>query len=140
MIMIPLIALSFRPWYYGALRELVPFAAAVILIVIVCKRSKKDAPLWGRAGMGLNLLAAAIGGIAASLTYFTIATMPSVWNSPWFWDLWEDNLRWDWWTRGQIMFSILFAPLGMLAGALLLEFAMRLFHRSPAHPAKGPSN
>jgi hypothetical protein len=136
----PLFAFLPRPWY-SALFELAVCAVALFLIVIVCKSSKKGAPIWGRAGMTMNLLAIAVGGTAGALVSFAIFTMPSHWNSTYFWDLWEDNLRWDWWLRDRIADALLCSPVGMLTSVLVVEFAWRLFRQSavPAD-AKEPTD
>jgi hypothetical protein len=87
--------------------------------------------------MTLNVLAIAVGGVAASSIYFVLTTMPS-WNSSSFWADWEENLRWDWWVRERILLAVLCAPLGMLLSAVFLKLATRLLRRPPDVAAKGP--
>jgi hypothetical protein len=119
-----------QPWYRGLI-ELAIVSVGILAIVFVCKRSKKDAPVWGRSGKTLSVIVIAIGGILAGAVRFSLATMPK-WETTNFFYLWGDNVRWDWWTRDQICFSLLCVPLGMLASALLLDAAMRFVRRTPA--------
>ncbi len=71
--------------------------------------------------LALKLTVLGLGGLVGFSLALVFFTMPSNTHSPTFWLVWLEDFRWDWWLRGRIFLSILAAPLGMLAGAVVLK-------------------